>query len=129
MQPKQLSLLFPEMERAYNFPFPSTRYQGSKRGLTDWIWANTGGLDFDTVLDVFGGTGSVSHMYKTAGKAVTYNDALRFNWHIGQALIENSRECLSESEIDQLVTIDSERDYPDFVQRTFGNIYFTADEN
>jgi adenine-specific DNA-methyltransferase len=129
MQPKQLSLLFSEVERPFNVPFPSTRYQGSKRGLTDWIWANVGELNFGTVLDVFGGTGAVSHMFKTAGKSVTYNDALRFNWHIGRALIENSGERLSEAEIDELVTFHPETDYPDFVQRTFGNIYFTTEEN
>ena len=67
--------------------FPTTRYQGSKLKLVDWIKANIQNLDFDTALDAFGGTGCVSHTMKGLGKEVTYNDALRFNYYIGLALI------------------------------------------
>jgi hypothetical protein len=45
-------------------PFPSTRYQGSKNKITDWIWEEIKDLNFQTVLDAFGGTGSVSHLLK-----------------------------------------------------------------
>ena len=62
--------------------FPSTRYQGSKLKLVNWIWDNIKGLKFDTALDAFGGTGCVSHMLKSKGKQVTYNDVLKFNYYI-----------------------------------------------
>ena len=43
---------------SFNIPvFPSTRYQGSKLKLLDWIWANIRDLPFDTALDAFGGNG------------------------------------------------------------------------
>ena len=58
-------------------PFPSTRYQGSKNKLTDWIWENIANLDFETALDAFGGTGAVSHLLKRKGKKVVYNDILK----------------------------------------------------
>lgn len=48
--------------------FPSTRYQGSKSKLVDWIKYYTQGLKFDSVLDAFGGTGSVAYMYKKLGR-------------------------------------------------------------
>jgi adenine-specific DNA methylase len=48
-----------------------------------WIWENTQHLEFTTVLDVFGGTGAVSHLFKRVGKQVTYSDALAFNHEIG----------------------------------------------
>ena len=51
--------LFPtKQERQYSVPFPSTRYQGSKRKLLEWIWANVANLEFDSVLDLFGGSGT-----------------------------------------------------------------------
>jgi len=40
-------------------------------------------------LDAFGEVGCSSHMLKDLGEEVTYNDALRFNYYIGLALIEN----------------------------------------
>ena len=42
--------------------FPSTRYQGSKYKILEWIDCYTRGLDFHSVLDAFGGTACVSYM-------------------------------------------------------------------
>lgn len=129
MQPKQLSLFTPEAERPFNYPFPSTRYQGSKRTLVEWIWENVCHLQFESVLDVFGGTGAVSHIFKNAGKRVVYNDLLAFNRNIGLALIENSSETLSDAEIENIMQPQYGIIYPDFIQRTFKDIYFTDEEN
>ncbi|MCK5269770.1 MAG: DNA adenine methylase, partial [Sedimentisphaerales bacterium] len=60
--------------------FPSTRFQGSKLKIAEWIWNAIADLDFNTVLDAFGGTGSVGYVLKDKGKKVTYNDILKFNW-------------------------------------------------
>ena len=68
--------------------FPSTRYQGSKAKLAEWIWEKISDLDFTTCLDAFGGTGAVSYRLKQAGKKVTYNDLLHFNYYFGLSLIE-----------------------------------------
>lgn len=107
--------------------FPTTRYQGSKRTLLPWIEAAVRDLPFETALDVFGGTGAVSHLFKRLGKCVTYNDALAFNWQIGLALIENSRITLSDDDI-ALVFAPCDS-CPDFIQRTFRGLFFTDDEN
>ena len=58
--------LFPETTAR----FPSTRYQGSKNKLVDWIWEGLADLDFTTCLDAFGGTGAVSYKLKQKGKKV-----------------------------------------------------------
>jgi adenine-specific DNA methylase len=108
-------------------PFPSTRYQGSKNKLTDWIWGNIADLDFETALDAFGGTGSVSHLLKRKGKRVIYNDILRFNYIIGKALIENSDTILTGKDLEFLLT-NNTGDY-DFIQKTFKNIFYTEAEN
>lgn len=129
MESRQLRLFSEEQDRPFNTSFPSTRYQGSKRSLLEWIWANTCHLRFDSVLDVFGGTGAVSHLFKTAGKQVTYNDVLEFNWHIGLALIENSTEKLVAEDLNAILCIRPDVRYPTFIQDNFENIYFTSEEN
>lgn len=109
--------------------FPSTRYQGSKLKIVDWIWENIKYLRFHTALDAFGGTGSVAYRLKQKGKQVIYNDLLKFNWLIGLALIENDSEVLSYEEIDFLVTKHPGIKYPTFVYNTFKDIYFSDEEN
>lgn len=129
MKPIQPPLFSLEEAQIYQYPFPSTRYQGSKRKFVNWIAENVLHLDFRTVLDVFGGTGVVSHMFKNAGKQVTYNDLLQFNWNIGLALIENDGTRLSDEEINLILADQPGIKYPDFIQKTFRGIYFTDEEN
>ncbi len=109
--------------------FPSTRYQGSKAKLVQWIGEQIADLDFLTCLDAFGGTGAVAYRLKQAGKVVTYNDLLRFNYYIGLALVENDQVSLTSEEIDWLLQRHPEITYPCFVQDNFSDIYFTDDEN
>ena len=109
--------------------FPSTRFQGSKLKIVDWIWDAIRDLDFETALDVFGGTGSVGYMLKQKNRQVTYNDILKFNWYIGTALIENSNVQLSKSDVDFLLQKHTDTKYPTFIHDTFKDIYFTDDEN
>jgi adenine-specific DNA-methyltransferase len=109
--------------------FPSTRFQGSKLKIADWICEAVQGLLFDTVLDAFGGTGSVGYTFKKNGEKVTYNDILKFNWYIGLALIENDSEKLTKNDIDFIVNRQKEINYPTFIHDTFHDIYFTDGEN
>jgi len=109
--------------------FPTTRFQGSKVKILDWIWENTKDLEFNSVLDAFGGTGAVAYMFKQKGKKVTYNDILKFNWYIGIALIENDSVRLEDEDINFLLTRHSKISYANFVYNTFKDIYFTDEEN
>lgn len=109
--------------------FPSTRYQGSKVKLTDRIWEHTNYLKYDVVLDLFGGTGSVGYMYKTKGKKVLYNDYLNCNYLTGLALIENSEYTLRDEDIKFVLTPQNTINYPNFIERTFKDIYYTDEEN
>lgn len=117
--------LFPEL----TVRFPSTRYQGSKSKLVDWIWDQIRDLPFKTCLDAFGGTGAVAYRLKHEGKQVTYNDLLRFNYYFGVALIENDGVTLPDTGVEWLLTANPRILYPDLIQRTFRNIYFTDAEN
>lgn len=120
-------MLFPD--RLGKPTFPTTRYAGSKLKLLDWIWTSVEGLEFDSVLDLFGGTGSVSYLIKTKGKQVTFNDNLRSNYLIGKALIENSAVMLSEKDMSYVLSRHTELKYRDFIERTFKGIFFLDDEN
>lgn len=109
--------------------FPTTRYQGSKLKYVDWIWYCVKDLNFNTMLDAFGGTGTIAYRMKKEGKKVTYNDILKFNSIIGKALIENEFETLQQEEIEFILTKHSSINYPDFIEKTFSETYFTDDEN
>ncbi len=108
---------------------PTTRYQGSKLKLLPWLWESLHDLEFESVLDAFGGTGCVSYMLKSMGKRVTYNDYLKFNSLIGLALIENSHTRLSHNDMSFILTHHSESEYDDFIARTFVDVFYTDDEN
>lgn len=109
--------------------FPSTRFQGSKTKLLGQIWEHLKDIKFESAIDLFGGTGSVGYMLKSKGKQVFYNDYLKCNYLAGLALIENSKEILDENDIDFILSVHSNIDYPDFIQKTFQDTYFTDQEN
>lgn len=125
-----MNRLLQQMTFLENEPiFPSTRFQGSKLKIVDWIWDAMKDLNFNTVLDAFGGTGCVGYMLKEKGKSVTYNDMLKFNWYIGLALIENNNAQLEEKDVDFILTRHNKIEYPTFIYETFKDIYFADAEN
>jgi adenine-specific DNA-methyltransferase len=109
--------------------FPTTRYQGSKRKILPWIHENLKELEFNTVLDACGGTGSVSYLFKKMGKAVTYNDKLRFNYLIGKALIENQEVKFLPEDYQNLFDWSFTNEPSDFIRQTFDRIYYPRREN
>ena len=119
----QLSL-FPKVHNK----FPKTRYQGSKAKLANGIWDKISDLTFETCLDAFGGTGTISYRLKQEHKQVTYNDSLKFNFWFGQALIENSDVRLDERDVDWILEV-YDTSYPTFIADTFADIYFLDEEN
>ncbi|NOX57997.1 MAG: DNA methyltransferase [Planctomycetes bacterium] len=108
---------------------PPTRYQGSKRRICGWLGLHLSALHFTTVLDAFGGTGSVSYMLKHLGKCVTYNDALAANREMATGLIENGRTVLSTSATSNLLRRITSAAGLGFISETFRGIYFTDEEN
>lgn len=107
---------------------PSTRYQGSKRRILPWLYENLKNLEFKTVLDGFGGTASVSYLFKLMQKKVTFNDALLSNFQTGIALIENESVRLDRNDLEFLLHENGFK-YPSFIQETFKDIYYLDAEN
>ena len=109
------------------YKFPTTRYMGSKNKLIEYIWAATEGLEFDSVLDLFSGSGVVSYMYKSQGKKVISNDYMAMSAVMTKALIENNRTLLSKEEA--LALIEEPEEIDSFVQNTFNGIYYSNQDN
>ncbi|MFW9853462.1 MAG: DNA adenine methylase [Candidatus Thorarchaeota archaeon] len=109
--------------------FPPTRYQGSKYKLIKWFLSIFKKYKFKTVLDAFGGTGVVSHMFKRMEKEVTYNDLLVSNYFIGKALIENSGIITNVSDVVHIFKRHKAQKYKTIIQDNFRDIYYTDEEN
>lgn len=127
-RPKKVPL--EQLELGVTTPsFPSTRFQGSKLKISDWIWNNIKDIPFETALDAFGGTSCISYLLKTKLKSVTYNDILKFNTCIGKALIEDKSTTLSDKEINALLVKQADVSYQSIIQDNFHDIYYTDEEN
>lgn len=126
---QQQTNLFEELPTRKVGILPSTRYQGSKSKILNWIDYYTKDLEFNSVLDAFAGTGCVGYMYKKNGKQVFYNDSLNFNHYVGLAIIENPGVTLDNRDVDFILKKQSGVQYPSFVYDTFHDIYFTDEEN
>ena len=106
--------------------YPSTRYMGSKSKLLDAIWEVSTEFEFDTVLDLFSGSGIVSYLYKCHGKEVTSNDYMAMAATYAKALIENQNTLLSYQDVSRILR-NTEND--SFVETVFKDLYFTDEEN
>jgi len=107
--------------------YPSTRYMGSKQKLLGYIWAVAAQFEFKSVLDLFGGSGIVSYMFKCQGKKVLTNDYMHFSSRLSLALIQNNKTVLSKKDIAMLCNQDVVTD--NFVSNTFKELYFSDEDN
>src|SRR5229473_1987199 len=117
------------MRTLFNTPpdYPPTRFMGSKQGILPAIWDAVKYLPFTTVLDAFSGSGCVSFMFKSQGKAVFSNDFLKYSYHMVNALVANADETLAQSEVAMLLEPNAGRQ--NFIQETFQNLYFSEIDN
>lgn len=106
--------------------FPKTRYYGSKRKLIGWIFENIKHLKFETVLDGFGGTASVSLLFKSMGKNVTYHDAFNFNTYTASAVLSNKMH-LGKTKFRE--TLQAVEPIEGVISKHFRNIFYTNNEN
>jgi len=114
-------ILPPQMKK-----FPSTRYMGSKQNLVADIWSVASQFQFDSVLDLFSGSGVVGYMMKTQGKQVISNDYMAFSSCFARATIQNNNVTLSNTDIEKLL---HETKTDEFVSSTFKGLYFSDEDN
>lgn len=118
----------PDFEPAWK-GMPSTRYQGSKRKLLGFLQRAFEQLEFDSCLDAFGGTGSVSHLLRKMGKRVHYNDIMPFNCVIAEALFAEGPVVLKKDDIEGLFVRRAEVKYRDVIEINYPGVYFLDREN
>lgn len=106
---------------------PQTRYYGSKRRLIHWIIRELDKYKFNTALDVFGGTSTISLALKHLGKKVTYNDILESNRTIATALLPNQPSKLTPSELAEFM--ENVNPVEGFIHHQYQGIYYTNVEN
>lgn len=107
--------------------YPSTRYMGSKNKLLTEIWAVASQFKFDTAIDLFSGSGVVSYMLKSHGKAVVSNDYMAMSATYAKAMIENNEITLPQAEALALLVPKNAIDR--FVETKFQGLYFSDDDN
>jgi DNA adenine methylase len=107
--------------------YPSTRYMGSKSKLLENIWSIASAFEFNSVLDLFSGSGVVSYMFKSNGKKVISNDYMTFTSEFAKAMIENNHTKLNKKDIEKLLERNIVTD--SFVQDTFKDLYFSDEDN
>lgn len=106
--------------------FPSTRYYGSKRKLLLWLYDCLKTATFKTVLDAFGGAGSVSQLFRAMRKDVTYHDAFDFNEDVASSLLTNAWSI----NLDVLTTfLEEVQPLDGTVVRNFAGMFFLDSEN
>jgi adenine-specific DNA-methyltransferase len=106
---------------------PNTRYYGSKKKLLPWMYDILKDLNFYTVLDVFGGTASVSLLFQYMGKKVTFNDILNSNTISANALLNSKFDKYLPSDI--MSFFDNVKPLYGTISKHYENIFFTTDEN
>ena len=107
--------------------YPPTRFMGSKRKLLNNIWNVAQDFHFDSVLDMFSGSGIVSYMFKAEGKKVISNDYMTMSSTFSKAMIENNTVTLPRSEAERLLKEPAILDT--FVEETFQGLYYSDAEN
>lgn len=107
--------------------FPDTKYMGSKQGLLPFITEHVKRLKFNTILDAFSGSGCVAYAFKKMDKIVFTNDFLKFSYHTTRATVENNSTRLSGEDISILLR--KNKRAPDFIRRTFKNLYFKEEDS
>ena len=107
--------------------YPSTRYMGSKNKLLAEIWNACSKFEFETVLDLFSGSGVVSYMFKSQGKQVYSNDYMAMSAVYSKAMVENNKVKLTKEEAKKLLKASQKSDK--FVAKTFKGLYFENAEN
>lgn len=107
--------------------YPPTRFMGSKSKLLSDIWKVASNFKFESVLDLFSGSGIVGYMFKSQGKRVISNDYMAMSAVFTKAMVENNTIILPLTEARELLVEKRESDH--FVEKTFKGLYFSDEDN
>jgi adenine-specific DNA-methyltransferase len=112
--------------------FPTTRYQGSKRKIISPMAAAFSNIQFDTALDLFSGSGTVSLLLRHLGKRTDSNDYLLFNKSIAELFLsatDDQLRSLSPTKELRDLLHHRENSTRSLVEDNYSGIFFTDEEN
>ncbi|HEY6901406.1 MAG TPA: Dam family site-specific DNA-(adenine-N6)-methyltransferase [Puia sp.] len=127
-RPKAVLQKVPALVPAQMDKYPSTRWMGSKTKLLPDLQEVIRGFEFESVIDLFSGSGVVSYLFKTMGKRVISNDYMALSSTYTKAMIENNEVRLSVDKARRLLEAPGVLRNR-WVQETFQGLYFTDEEN
>lgn len=99
---------------------------GNKYKLLPWLRDAFESLDFETVLDPFCGSGSVSYLLKSLDKQVVSADFLNFPVMLSKALVENDGLFLSDKNLRKI--LNKRKASRNFAVETYNGIFFSEDD-
>jgi len=128
--PKQMTLfrIVPESMPEQVAKYPSTRWMGSKSKLLGTLYNVVKQFEFDSAVDLFSGSGIVGYMFKSMGKRVISNDYMALAAMYSKAMIENNSITLPSDKAYSLL-VRPKSGIDNFVQNTFGGLYYSDEEN
>ena len=113
----------------YNNKFPEPQYLGAKYNFRKWIADNIPNKDsINSVFDAFSGSQSMSYYFKQLGYQVLSNDFMSFNNHIGKALVENSTDVLTQSDINMLFSPAINKNEFTLIEDLYSDLFFERKE-
>ncbi len=98
------------MLEVFAVPDPLGGYIGCKQKIVEWIMENIP-EESGWGLDAFSGSSVVGYNMKEKGMKVWTNDALLYPYHQARALVQNSKEKLSDDEIKALGSLNGKAGY------------------
>ncbi len=115
------------MENSHKISLTSRRYLGSKTKLLPFIHEtlNKEGIVFDSLLDIFGGTGSVANSFNDGKHSIYVNDLLESNRCSYNAFFGS--EHIEEKKIDRIIDSFNATDYsePNYFSINFSDTFFS----
>lgn len=106
--------------------YPELRYMGSKRRLLPWIQKIFEGIDFESALDPFAGSGCVAYLLKCMGRRVVASDFLNFSATLARATVENRNQHVDGAAVKKL--LGPAPGAPNFIERTYAGIFYTRED-
>lgn len=108
--------------------WPLWHFIGDKQSIWPWISDNVKSLKFNTVVDLFGGTGVISHLFRENFSAkVVYNDVLSFLLLCQSGLLANISDILTLQSAKKLWQ-EEPQDNQEHVADFYANLYFFKEE-
>ncbi|MEY4935039.1 MAG: hypothetical protein RIS64_1398 [Bacteroidota bacterium] len=111
----------------FNYSFPEPQYLGAKHTHLVWL-SKFMPPHVKTAIDAFGGSQSVAYLFKQLGYEVITNDFLSFNHQIGKAFIENKATKLHSTDINFLLSENSNSSLYHLMKDTYTDLFFERSE-